>query len=239
MRTKKRWFKRGNPLRRTYFHSMGGNASDSWRGRLCSNLSIWWGDDGAGFGAGNRQADLLPGHLGALRSGVRLQVFLGGGPLATQVADLHDVSNDLHGSGDSLFTWWDVIFHLLQVRSRSPALFILVPAIVIITYLFVSNDRSGTTCAKALLPQSLFIIPLFTYNVSQSVCLPDKPPAFQVLLNNLHNDSLLKGDFILPLAGVRLHCHVLLFCQEQSKDSAQCLGTQPSKTGESCTTYLT
>lgn len=78
-------------------------------------------------------------------------------------------------------------------------------------------------------PQSSLFPCLYTSRASG--CLPDKPPAFQVLLNHLHNDSFLKRDFILPLAGVRLHCHVLLFCQEQSKNSAQRLETQPEQDG--------
>lgn len=173
---KKRWFCRGNPLWHTYFHSVGGDASHSWRGRLCFTLSIWGGAYGAGFGAGNRQADLLPGHLGALWSAVRLQVFLSGGPLVAQVADLHDVSNDLHGSGDCFFTWRDVILHLLQVRRRSPALFILVPAIVII-YLFVFNDWSGSTCTKAFLPQSSWFPCLHRVWASQCVYLINHQPS--------------------------------------------------------------
>lgn len=145
---------------------MGGDAGHSWRGRLCFTLSIWWGADGAGFGAGNRQADLLPGHLGALRSAVRLRVLLGGRPLVAQVADLHDVSDDLDRSGDRLLTRGDVVLNLLQVRRRSPALFILVPAIFMI-YLFFSNDWSCTI--KGVFFSTEFIVSLFVYVASQWV----------------------------------------------------------------------
>lgn len=193
---------------------MGGDPSHSWRGGLRFTLPIWWGGNGAGLGAGNGQADLLPGHLGALRGTVRLQVFVGGGPLVAQVADLHDVSNNLHGSCDGLFTWRDVVLHLLQVRRRSPALFVLVPAMDRID-LLVSNDWSGLY--RSFSPTDFF--PCSRTAHGSRLSLPDEPPAFQVLLNHLHNDSLLEGDFVLPLAGVRLHRHVLLFCQEQRKDS--------------------
>lgn len=48
---------------------------------------------------------------------------------------------------------------------------------------------------------------------AQIMALPDEPPALQVLLDDLHDDSFLKGDLILPLAGVWLHRHILLLCR--------------------------
>lgn len=133
MQKKTKFYKRTSTLTcwHTYFHTVRCDAGHSWRGRLCFSLSIWWGADRAGFSAGNRQADLFPGHLRALQSTVRLRILLSGGPLVAQIADLHDVANDLYGSGDCLLTGGDVVLHLLQVRRRSPALFILVPAILI------------------------------------------------------------------------------------------------------------
>lgn len=43
--------------------------------------------------------------------------------------------------------------------------------------------------------------------------LPDVPPAFQVLSNHLHSDTLLKADLVFALAGVGLHGDILLFCE--------------------------
>lgn len=49
---------------------------------------------------------------------------------------------------------------------------------------------------------------------------PDKPPALQVLLDDLHGDPFLKADFILPLTGVRLCCHIfLLWWKEKGRQS--------------------
>lgn len=52
--------------------------------------------------------------------------------------------------------------------------------------------------ADHLLTHRLFVYP------------PDEPPALQVLLDDLHGDPFLKGDFILPLTGVRLYRHIFL-----------------------------
>lgn len=52
-----------------------------------------------------------------------------------------------------------------------------------------------------------------------SVYSPNVPPALQVLLDDLHGDPFLKADFILPLAGVRLYCHIfLLWRSKREKD---------------------
>lgn len=49
---------------------------------------------------------------------------------------------------------------------------------------------------------------------------PDKPPALQVLLDDLHGDPFLKADFILPLTGVRLYRHIfLLWWKEKGRQS--------------------
>lgn len=44
---------------------------------------------------------------------------------------------------------------------------------------------------------------------------PDKPPAFKILLDDLHDDSFIKADFILPLTGVWLDCYIFLLCIEK------------------------
>lgn len=43
--------------------------------------------------------------------------------------------------------------------------------------------------------------------------LPDVPPALQVLPDHLHGDTLLEANLVLALAGVGLHCDVLLLCE--------------------------
>lgn len=46
---------------------------------------------------------------------------------------------------------------------------------------------------------------------------PDVPPALQVLLDDLHGDPFLKANFIFPLTGVRLYCHIFLLCRLKEK----------------------
>lgn len=56
---------------------------------------------------GHRQADLALGDVALRRAAalsVRLDVLLADGLLLQQVADLHDVADDLHGARQSLFT---------------------------------------------------------------------------------------------------------------------------------------
>ena len=43
--------------------------------------------------------------------------------LLEEVADLHDVADDLHGAGQGLLPGGEVLLHLLQVRGGGPALF--------------------------------------------------------------------------------------------------------------------
>lgn len=107
---------------------MGGDAGYSWGGRLHFALFLLWVANRAGLGTGDRKADLLPGRLWALWDALRLHVFLAQSLFVKQVADLHDVPNDLHRPCGRLFTGGEVILHFFQVGSRSPALFILVPA---------------------------------------------------------------------------------------------------------------
>lgn len=80
---------------------------------------------GVDFG-GHRQADLALGEV-AFRRGsalsVCLDVLLANRLLLQQVADLHDVSDDLHGARQRLLPWGEILFNLLQVGGRGPALF--------------------------------------------------------------------------------------------------------------------
>lgn len=106
---------------------MRGDAGNSWRGRLRFALFLLRATDGAGLGTRDWQADLLPGHLGTLWDPLGLHVLLTQSLFVKQVANFHDVSNDLHWACDCFLTGREVILHFFQVRSRSPALFILVP----------------------------------------------------------------------------------------------------------------
>lgn len=69
-----------------------------------------------------------------------------------------------------------------------------------------------STDARAVVAQSAEPLKRFYW--------PDKPPALQVLLDDLHGDPFLKADFILPLTGVRLYCHIfLLWWKEKGRQS--------------------
>lgn len=73
---------------------------------------------------GHGQADLALGDV-ALRCNatlpVSLDVLLANRLLLQQVADLHDVADDLHGACQGFLTGGEIFLHLFQVGSRGPA----------------------------------------------------------------------------------------------------------------------
>lgn len=111
----------------TNFYPMWGNSGYSGWSRLCFAVSILWGINRAGVSAGDWQAYLPPGDLWTLWDTFSLHILLTKSFLVKEVADLHDVSYDLHWACHSLLTGREVILHLFEVRRWSPALLILVP----------------------------------------------------------------------------------------------------------------
>ena len=101
-------------MQHTNLNSVRSNTCYSRGSWLCFALCFLWCVASADVRAGDRQADLPSRHTGAfLWEGFSLHILLTQGFLVEQVADFHDVANDLHWTSHSLLTGGELIFHLL------------------------------------------------------------------------------------------------------------------------------